>query len=77
MIHMNLFIGNAAIDRHIDTIGRGGEGRSRVAIAGNAALAALKAALAKAGVADELRAPIISHFVHEWNAGVESGALRI
>jgi hypothetical protein len=48
-----------------------------VAIAGNAALAALKAALAKAGVADDLRAQIIGNFVNEWNAGVESGVLRI
>jgi len=72
-----IFISNTAIDRHIDLIGTGCESRSTVVIAGNAAVAALKAALDKAGVPDDQRAPIVGHFVNEWNASVESGALRI
>ncbi|TXI24203.1 MAG: hypothetical protein E6Q67_03010 [Roseateles sp.] len=72
-----LFISNGDIERHIGRLGLGGEGRSATVEAGNAAVTVLKAALAKAGVAVELRAPIIGHFCNEWNAGIESGAIRI
>lgn len=72
-----LFISNRDIEHHIGNLGLGGEGRSPAVEAGNAAVAALKAALTKAGVAVELHAPVIGHFCNEWNNAIESGAIRI
>lgn len=73
----DLTVSNKDLEHHLGGIGMGGQGRSTAVEAGNAAVAALKSALTKAGVAEEQRATIIGHFCNEWNTGIESGAIRI
>lgn len=71
-----LAVSNKDLEHHLGGIGMGGQGRSTAVEAGNAAVAALKAALAKASVAEEQRGSIIGHFCNEWNAGIESGVIQ-